>query len=361
MTDTCVFCGSPGSLTREHVFPNWLSGIGLSAEEVTTRAGALNELGRAMGPTPPFTLTVREVCATCNNGWMHDLETTAKRVLSPLILGDMSEVGRADQASVAAWAQKTALIAMLVSSKEERERGHGLSPHEYRAFYGAGKRGRPLPASTTWLGRYPGDRHLSGARVVPVALEISGLPASPEPHGYLYTVVVGSLIVHGLRFTSESLAVPVEGSDRLTKLSPSEFAATRFPVEAVTDEDFLALENGSEIRSADLELQIVPWRPAVDLAQSRDTGRTVELPAICGKHVVHYPKSLVRRAAVGRFYYFMTACECGTTYLVRTQTDGAHFKAADSFDAIALMYEDLPGEEFAVSDAGGTFVCKDAR
>jgi len=45
-------------------------------------------------------------------------------------------------------------------------------------------------------------------------------------------------------------------------------------------------------------------------------GGTIELPAICGKHVVYYPAALVGEAMRGRFYAFGTAYECPMTYLI---------------------------------------------
>jgi hypothetical protein len=36
----------------------------------------------------------------------------------------------------------------------------------------------------------------------------------------------------------------------------------------------------------------------------------------------------------GRFYWFMTACECGTAYLIHTENDGEHAKAADTPECI---------------------------
>src|SRR4051794_11471516 len=73
---TCVFCGSGGKLTGEHVFGDWLSRIGLSTESVLQAAGPLNRSLRRMGVTRPFGWTVRDVCGPCNNGWMSRLETT---------------------------------------------------------------------------------------------------------------------------------------------------------------------------------------------------------------------------------------------------------------------------------------------
>jgi hypothetical protein len=84
----------------------------------------------------------------------------------------------------------------------------------------------------------------------------------------------------------------------------------------------------------------------------------VELPTICGKHAVYYPAALIHEAMRGRFYAFETACDCRTAYLIHTEPDGAHCKAADTVEAISELYEALPGEEYMIEDEHGTFRCK---
>ena len=147
MRRTCVFCGAAGPLTKEHVFGDWLSRIGLSPEPVTHRSGPLNRVGKNLGTGPMFARTVRNVCSSCNNGWMSTLEQIAQQALTPLILGEPGKVAPAQQGAVALWAQKTALVAMLVSSEAERAAGYGLAESEYRRLYEIRDQSRPLEAS----------------------------------------------------------------------------------------------------------------------------------------------------------------------------------------------------------------------
>jgi hypothetical protein len=76
------------------------------------------------------------------------------------------------------------------------------------------------------------------------------------------------------------------------------------------------------------------------------------------EHVVYYPTDLANEAMRGRFYAFMTACECPTAYLIHTEADGAHCKAADSANAISALYESVQGEEYVIEDEHGMFTCK---
>ncbi|NJC71906.1 hypothetical protein HC031_19615 [Planosporangium thailandense] len=147
MPATCPFCGAVGKLTGEHVLGDWLSRIGLKLDPVALTTGPLNRIGRNIGVTPPFNRKVRDVCGPCNNGWMSRLEDVAKRVLTPLILGEPGNIAQAGQGRIAAWLEKTVLVAMLMSSEEEREGGYSLPAQEYRALYDRRAAMEPLPAS----------------------------------------------------------------------------------------------------------------------------------------------------------------------------------------------------------------------
>ena len=74
-------------LTREHVLPDWLTEIGLDPEPSIHHAGPLNRLPRQWS-AKPFKTTVKMVCASCNNGWLSQLESAVKPVIAPLIRGE---------------------------------------------------------------------------------------------------------------------------------------------------------------------------------------------------------------------------------------------------------------------------------
>jgi len=129
----CVFCGS-ADLTREHVLPDWLTEIGLDPEPSIHHVGPLNRRPREWSARP-FATTVKMVCASCNNGWLSQLEGAAKPVIAPLIRGEGRRLPFEDQALIAAWTCKTALVSLLVSSEQARASGYGVPPTEYTALY----------------------------------------------------------------------------------------------------------------------------------------------------------------------------------------------------------------------------------
>lgn len=355
MTATCVFCGSSGTLTGEHVLGDWLSKIGLDLDPVPHGAGWLNRIGRGLGVRPPFGQKVRDVCGDCNNGWMSRLEVIAQRVLTPLILGQSGRVDSADQGAIAAWVQKTALTAMLVSSEADRARGYGLPVGEYHELYTLRGGLRPLLASQFWAGGYEGVRGWS-IRVTPLAVRVDGLPEPDRPQAYAMTILLGQLVLQGVRFTTPGLQVRV--STGLSQLWPPAGPITLPSGTPLNDDGFLNFAGGKGFRSTEQHLEFQPWRPATELKPSQLVGGMVELPTICGKHVVYYPAALVSEAMHGRFYAFGTACECPMAYLIHTEPDGAHCKAADTAEIVSGLYEALPGNEYTIEDYDGRFYYK---
>src|SRR5664279_2981044 len=88
MATACVFCGASGTMTKEHVLPDWLERIGLTGQPAAAGSGWLNRSSEYRQTSRPFQTTVKAVCATCNNGWMNQLEQIAGRVLAPIIRGE---------------------------------------------------------------------------------------------------------------------------------------------------------------------------------------------------------------------------------------------------------------------------------
>jgi len=357
----CVFCGREGPLTREHVFSDWLSKIGLSDEPVEHFAGPLNRISTSMGRRKPFSATVKSVCATCNDGWMSRLETVAQRVLTPIILGVSTHIDPADQAAVAMWLQKTALTSLLVSSSEQREQGYGLPPSEYRLLYEQSAALEPLPSSMVWIASYAGAFTLGSMQVTPLAINVKGLPEPELPQAYAMTFTVGALLLHGVRFTHLPFFVDVRTSLSLKTLWPTKGDVQVDGRRQLEGMQVGELSRGRHFVLRDRELTLRPWRPASDLEESTLVGSMVELPALCGKHVTSYPAVLVQEAQRGHFHWFITTCECNITYLVHTESDGAHTKSHGALEAITAQFARLPGRERVISSPKGRFKVKSDR
>ncbi|MGY3565079.1 hypothetical protein [Sinomonas sp. RB5] len=118
------------------------------------------------------------------------------------------------------------------------------------------------------------------------------------------------------------------------------------------------LSDGKMLRSAVDGVELRPWAPATALPQSEIVDGMVRLPALCRKHSLYYPPTLLREALRGQFYAFVAMCACSVAYLIEMESDGAHCKAADDALAVAEIYENLRGEEFLIREQRGDFVCK---
>lgn len=359
----CVFCGSTSDLSREHVLPDWLTQIGLDLEPSIHQAGPLNTVPRQWS-SKPFTTTVRMVCANCNNGWLSQLEATARPVIAPLIRGESRRLPFDDQAVIAAWTCKTALVSLLMSSDEARLNGYGVPPGEYAALYAQRDRMQPLPFSQYWIGSYAGERRASSIWVTPFVVEVVGAESPREvPSGYATTLTLGKLLVQGVRFTQPVLHVELTTSEWgfLDIWPPTD--TFPWPVGGVADDATLDRMNQAKTFISQTKgVRVSPFKPATELPASTLEGRLMRLPLYCGKHDAFYPAELAGETLrTGRHYVFLTGCECPLGYIIRTEADGAHMKRSGEPAAIEAAYEEWPGEEFVIEDDYGVFYFKEEQ
>ena len=150
-TTPCVFCGATGSLSREHVIAKWVRKALQITEPVKVYSGTTY-----VGAAETLAIVFREVCTNCNTGWMERLESAARPVLEPLLLGAAPGTSRVldpdQQAVLATWAVKTSLLLTL---SEFRSQDYGWIPvstlqwlHEHNDLR------VPPPGSRVWMGGF---------------------------------------------------------------------------------------------------------------------------------------------------------------------------------------------------------------
>jgi hypothetical protein len=195
--------------------------------------------------------------------------------------------------------------------------------------------------------------------VTPVAVNIEGLPEPELPHGYVMTIAVGAILLHGIRFTDLPFHVDLATERPLGEIWPA-IDDVEWPQGVdVSDEDFLDLAHGRELVLAEKELSLRPMSSLMDSPQSEISGSMVEMPTPCGRqHVVYYPAVLAEAGMRGTFHWFWTECECGVAYLVHTESTGAHVKSAGDRERIVAEYESLPGRDRMFQDGNGAFTYK---
>ncbi|MFZ0229305.1 MAG: hypothetical protein WAL41_20710 [Mycobacterium sp.] len=353
----CVFCGSTSNLTREHVLPDWLKDIGLDLAPSLHQSAPLDRVPRQWSSTP-FNTTVKLVCASCNNGWLSSLESSARPVLTPLIRGESRHLPSDDQALIAKWTCKTTLVSLLVTSAQDRG-GDGVPPSEYTKLYEQRERVEPLPFSQYWIGSYHGDRAAS-IWVTPFVVEVIDAGTPPDtPSGYTMTLVLGKLLVHGVRFTEPALQMELTTSRGFLDIWPPTDTFP-WPTAGVADDANLDQMNRAKaLVSQTKGVRLSPFKPATELPPSTVEGDLIGLPLYCGKHEAFYPAALAQETLrTGNNYVFLTGCPCLLGYIIRTEADGAHMKRWGEPEAIEAAYEEWPGEEFVVEDQYGTIFFK---
>jgi hypothetical protein len=333
----------------------------LDLEPSIHHAGPLNQVPREWS-AKPFRTTARMVCSTCNSGWLSQIEGTAKPVITPLILGEPRRLPDDDQALIAAWTCKTALVSLLVSSDEARFTGYGVPPTEYTALYAQRDRIEPLPFSQYWIGSYTGSRRGTSLWVTPFVIEVIGAGTTPDiPSGYAMTLALGKLLVQGVRFTTPALQVELTTEWGFLDIWPPQ-GTIPWPARGFADDETLDRMDQAKTFVVQTEgVGLSPYKPATELPGSTlEDGDLMRLPLYCGKHVAFYPAALAGETLhTGKHYVFLTACECPLGYIIRTELDGAHMKRWGEPAAIEKAYEEWPGEEFAIEDANGVFLFKE--
>jgi hypothetical protein len=113
---SCIFCGSTGKITDEHIFSKWMKKhLPLNDWHVFhyLRGGSPNSFGKNtfgnwQGSTNSLRPTV--VCESCNSGWMSAIETQAMECLISLIAGQSFDVTDEHQTKLSRWVSLKTMV-----------------------------------------------------------------------------------------------------------------------------------------------------------------------------------------------------------------------------------------------------------
>ena len=112
--------------------------------------------------TTAIDLTARKVCASCNGGWMSELEAAAIPLLRPLILTTEARTFSEEEAvTIATWVTKTALTSSLLESDDTNP----VVDEHFRELF---DRRLPLGNSVVWLAAYDVGRYPASSSMVPI-------------------------------------------------------------------------------------------------------------------------------------------------------------------------------------------------
>ena len=186
----CVFCASSGPMSREHVVPQWMSKAVLAPGPVSLSQST----GQVLRTQKKLNIVVKDVCESCNNGWMASLEDRVRPILKPRLEGDgCGFVASTQHRVIAQWATKTALL--LIHAHRHLPEAIGVPPDHFACLRSGG-----MPRGTqVWMGRCaPIGGHAGSFNMVNLSDEPGG-----EPTAYFVTFSLGWVFFHvyGIDFT----------------------------------------------------------------------------------------------------------------------------------------------------------------
>lgn len=134
-------------MSEEDVAPRWTSrAIGAENQRVVSR----ND-GRFIRNDTGLRVKLPGVCVACNTGWMSRLEKRVAPWLRPALLGEQIALAMPQQATVAFWAAKTAMLYELASRKVRPPLA--LPESNLRWLYDHREDRQPPPGTQVWLAR----------------------------------------------------------------------------------------------------------------------------------------------------------------------------------------------------------------
>jgi hypothetical protein len=219
----CIFCAR-GNLSKEHVWPAW-------AAEHLPDAVARDETLEIVAGSDAQTQTnsrqgslkhkkLRVVCASCNNGWMSVIESDAKRVVMPMMLGQGLFLDESAQRLLACW------VALKVIVVDQSPPGAAvISPEERKAFMEQGAMPERLHIELASCGEAPWDTAMAKrtGNLFPMEKRPSDLIAAAGRKNIQTTTFgIGKLVVHSIARAADAvnLAEMVAFSKPLIKLWP---------------------------------------------------------------------------------------------------------------------------------------------
>ncbi|MGR6973203.1 hypothetical protein ACU639_27055 [Streptomyces cynarae] len=190
MARTCVFCGGT-PLTKEHVLPKWLKdAFEPSMLPRVQYVRATNATSRVY-VAPLLNEQVKVVCASCNNGWMNDLEEGVRPFLPALIRGGLAVLDPDEQHALTAWSLKTMLMYQHTHRREDQV---AIPPEDFKTFYAERTANRLMTARVAFM-LYPPDDSIP---LVDTQYQGYG-QAENSARAWIGTLKIGCLVIQILR------------------------------------------------------------------------------------------------------------------------------------------------------------------
>jgi hypothetical protein len=239
----CVFCNGYG-LTKQHLWPDWLKQI--LHREGNSHSQFMTAVDRTV-PNKVFikpeliekqghigVRKIRNVCGSCNSGWISRLENKTKPILTKLILGERFVLEEKFQSDIASWVM---LMAIMGEYTDKRTQSIPPDDRTYLMIHGV-----PPSNWTIWCGSYLGKdwnqryKHLGCAAI---NKEMVG-KIKPKMNTQFSTFGIGKFLVHAVSSTEPDVGYDFRGKTRrlVSKIWPVQNKDIVFPrVWEINDQD----------------------------------------------------------------------------------------------------------------------------
>lgn len=221
----CIFCGRYGDKSKEHFYPDWVGDF-IKQTDVHNTATTVTQKGlgtrtisanhRRQGHL--ITKTFRVVCRSCNNGWMSQVESTAKPALVSGLTKTTLVLGPDQQRDLATWVCLKSMVCEhsdpKLASTPFKDRHSFFKdraiPSYFRIYVGA-----HATSSETWLHRHSATISFS-SKVRPPLMD--GLQRNVQT----VTFILGQLVFHVLAARVDGFGLDTDITyPGLTRLWPS--------------------------------------------------------------------------------------------------------------------------------------------
>lgn len=153
----CIFCGATAD-DKEHLLPEWLQRI-LPSEEIGIYTRQIAGEDAKTWRRRPFTEKAKFVCKGCNQGWMSELESEAKPVLTPAVTREgPCRFDLVAQWTIARWAVKTSYVLQMQGPEQLAPQMHPLllklnlmPPPQVSVWIGSHRRAVQDPTNSVYL------------------------------------------------------------------------------------------------------------------------------------------------------------------------------------------------------------------
>lgn len=206
----CVFCGAPGSLSAEHVFPRWIvqhinptitaTKNGRYGHNILDKDG-VKRAGKLSRPGDWKSISLRILCQKCNNGWLSKIQQDASLVIPPFLRGKFAALSDHNILIINRWIMNLAMVCDFTDSDV------GTIPEFHRKIF---IRRKVVPPDwLIFIGRFGRPElapHFNKWHGVGAIADKSDVYAHPFA---TFTFTIGSLIAHAALLPQRLISRPL--------------------------------------------------------------------------------------------------------------------------------------------------------